>query len=197
MYRSWQRRKVVWTKEILAFSQEDKNTLLDSIPLPEISSVEEVGVPSNAHSRNKIASWKSTSLGGKATSLLSRLGSGVKMLRGESNLPDANSHHDGAETGSQHSRSNNKFLNAFLIKTIPGGYNSGREYHFRAESLEQNHVLVPALRAAAAAARRKAMARTRFRKSQEMIRQAYDSVFFQFAVAFLIIAVRLWPDCKS
>jgi hypothetical protein len=182
---------VVWTKEILAFSQEDKYSLLDSIPLAEISGVEEVGDPDHAHSRTRASSWKSAELGAKANSFLSQ---SVKMLRGESIL--AQSGNQDISESSQHARSN-KCLKAFLIKTIPGGYNSGREYHFRPETAEQSHSLIPELRAAAKAARWKAFASTRFRKSQEMVRTAYDSVPFQFTVAFLIIAVRRYTELSS
>ena len=155
---------------------------MDAIPLAEIASVRGVGSADNNHSKVRI---------GSTSRILNKLGvSGASLRRDNSValLPTVAGQAPPAADPPQPANKSGKAYQAFLIQTIQGGYNSGREYHFRSEAL--GHTVVADLREAAAAARWKAVARTRFRQSQEMIRLAYESSPFQFAVALLIIVVR-------
>lgn len=81
-------------------------------------------------------------------------------------------------------------LNIFQIRTIPGGFNSGRTYYVKADSKEDCELISTELRAKAAAARRKAEGTSRFINSQNKVREIYYSAPFQVISSLLIITVR-------
>ena len=79
--------------------------------------------------------------------------------------------------------------NVLQIKTIPEGFNSGRTYALKTCSEEQLLEITVQLEKIAVAARNRAEAKSRLRKSQDSVRQAYCSLAFQCCVALLIVAV--------
>jgi hypothetical protein len=86
-------------------------------------------------------------------------------------------------------RDNERFMNAFMIKTVPGGHNSGRTYYFQASSPDSYFQLTRHLLANAKAARERAEFNTRFTKSQYNMRKIFDSKMFQYFSALLIVMV--------
>ncbi len=82
-----------------------------------------------------------------------------------------------------------KYRHALQIRTDTDGYNSGRTYYLQASSDEQCADLVGQLTKQVKVARKKALARTRFQKSQETVRRVYESAPCQALVATLIVAV--------
>ncbi len=85
---------------------------------------------------------------------------------------------------------NAKFKNAFKIRTLIDGYNSGRTYYLKASSDEQCADIVKLLTQSAKAAKKAREAKTRFETSQEQVRDVYHSPLCQSFVAFMIVAVR-------
>jgi hypothetical protein len=98
--------------------------------------------------------------------------------------------------------------NIIRIETIPDGYNSGRAYYLQVHPIVANcgfslfivilrQVKVGAERRAicnnigkfAKRAREEALAKTRFRRSQEIVRQYFSSTACQATLAVLIFAV--------
>ena len=81
------------------------------------------------------------------------------------------------------------FSNAFMIKTIAEGHNSGRNYYLQASSMEQCMGTVKLIKSLSKRAREKAAAQTRFARVQLKARKFYSSHWFQSGSATLIIAV--------
>ncbi len=82
-----------------------------------------------------------------------------------------------------------KFRNSFQIRTSVDGYNSGRTYYIKATSEEQCAEILSKLAASARASRQIKEAKTRFRASQERVREMYRSTICQGIVAAMIVAV--------
>jgi hypothetical protein len=78
---------------------------------------------------------------------------------------------------------------ALQISTAKEGHNSGRAYYLRVESQEQMETFMTYLQKSSKAARRRAEARSFFRKSQYQARKIYESNAVQSLVAALIAAV--------
>ncbi len=76
------------------------------------------------------------------------------------------------------------------IQTVISGFNSGRTYCVRIPSIQLCQEVMEALSRAAKTARAAFEAKTAFRKSQETLRDIYNSRPFQFGTALLIFAVR-------
>jgi hypothetical protein len=82
-----------------------------------------------------------------------------------------------------------KFKNTVQIRTIQDGYNSGRKYYIQARSEAECQEIAGNLKKYAAHELEKFLAKTRFEKAQEFVRNYYTSTACQSAVALLIIAV--------
>ncbi len=76
------------------------------------------------------------------------------------------------------------------IITVEEGFNSGRTYYLQASSEDECKDMTEVLKRMAKVARKRAEAKSKFRKIQEKVLKFYDSTPFQCGVAFLIIAVR-------
>jgi hypothetical protein len=81
------------------------------------------------------------------------------------------------------------YLNAFMVTTIDGGYNSGRTYYFQTNSAESYAELTQHLISNAKEARKRAQFKTSFAKSQYRMRKLYNSLIFQYFSALLIVVV--------
>ncbi len=79
----------------------------------------------------------------------------------------------------------------FQIRTQPEGQNAGRKYFLRAESDEQVTALTKELIQLSQIAADKAAARSRWRKTQRIVRTVYTSNIVQSVAAMLIIGVLL------
>ncbi len=82
-----------------------------------------------------------------------------------------------------------KFKNAFQIRTLLDGYNSGRAYYIKASSEIECADLINKLATSVQAAKRAKDAKTRFEKSQERVRVVYRSSLCQSITAIMIVAV--------
>ena len=78
---------------------------------------------------------------------------------------------------------------ALQIATIAEGYNSGRPYYIQLENNQSLQILKNLLLKNSKAARKRAEARTTFRRIQYAVRKVYDSQPFQIFVASLIAGV--------
>ena len=83
-----------------------------------------------------------------------------------------------------------KFLNAFMITTVPGGHNCGRTYHLQAASPEMYAKVIQHLVRNKKEAIKRALFNTRFTKSQYWVRKIFRSRIFQNFAALLITLVR-------
>ena len=82
--------------------------------------------------------------------------------------------------------------NILQIKTAPDGFNFGRTYYLKA-SIDvpgQGQVIVTDLSQAAKLAKARMDRKSRFLRSQEIVRYFQESLVFQIIVAFLILLVR-------
>ena len=93
------------------------------------------------------------------------------------------------ECDQENEPSKSKTFNTFQIKTIHNGYNSGRSYYLRTKPDHQCLKIVNLLLEVVNAAKQKALALSRFKWAQKIVRGFHDSVYFQVFVCFLIFAV--------
>jgi hypothetical protein len=138
--RSWQLKRIVVTREVIAIGRanDESETLLDAIPFIDIESIRD-------------------------------------MLRDDHENLDNN-------TG--------KFLNAFIITTVPEGHNCGRTYYLQTASPEMYAEVTHHLIHNRKEAKKLAEFNTRFAKSQYRVRKIFKSRIFQNFAAFLITLVK-------
>ena len=72
------------------------------------------------------------------------------------------------------------------IRTSAEGFNSGRTYYLRCPSRQLSSELANSLRSLAAAARRSAEVKTKFRRSQELVRHSARSTKIHFCCSILL-----------
>ena len=89
-----------------------------------------------------------------------------------------------------------KFLNAFIITTVPEGHNCGRKYYLQAASPDMYAEATQHLGRNKKEARKRAEFNTRFAKSQYWVRKIFNSRPFQNFAAFLITMVSLKIFCS-
>ena len=179
--RTWQSRRIIITEQMLAFSHENKEVLIDMIPLAEITAVRDMNTGPQGLEIWSLLKQSDTS--NQTVEVGRRQDNEVELLHSFLDLKREIHTPEFGTSNRVH------FQNAFTVETIVDGHNSGRIYHLRAESLECCRTLVDDLTAYAAAARRTANARNRFRRAQERIRQLYASNLFQYIVVVLILLV--------
>lgn len=75
------------------------------------------------------------------------------------------------------------------IETVPDGYNSGRVYRMKVKSPKDFDTIVRGLSTLASAARERAEAKNKFRKSQDYVRRIFTANVVQRILAALIAAV--------
>jgi hypothetical protein len=81
-------------------------------------------------------------------------------------------------------------VDSFQISTCPDGYNSGRCYYLKADSLQSCEMLVDILLKLVSVARARAEGASKFQQSQQVARAIYDSSLFQASSSLLIVLVR-------
>jgi hypothetical protein len=82
-----------------------------------------------------------------------------------------------------------KFANSLEISTCPGGYNSGRKYVLQASSAEQCAKMIRDLAELSRIARKLAVRRSKFQKSQAKVKRVFLSNAFHIIMSFMILAV--------
>ena len=75
------------------------------------------------------------------------------------------------------------------IQTIPEGFNSGRRYYIQVDSAEECSAMVEYLQGLVKTATSRMENLSRFRKSQKLVREVYQSVPFQLMSSLFIILV--------
>jgi hypothetical protein len=169
---------VVWTKETLFICRGP--ALVDKIPLHEVLGVTEMKDEIEGHrpAPNRGSLFSSVSVSGESRNKI------------DSRIEEP----ENCFVQKQKTFSiQGNLSNILQIKTIADGFNSGRTYYFSTrdgtnpEFRRQN--IVSKLSEIVVKAQRKAQAKSRFQKSQEMVQRLQKSMLFQTAVAVLIMLV--------
>ena len=160
------------TKDVISFALIDDDDEIDFVPLAEVGSVEEMHGMEDLESNQGSRRFRDMKF--SQSSIISQ---GSAVFDGNADQR--------AENTSQ------LFVNAFQIFTVPHGYNSGRSYYLQAESSDLEHNVITQLRTLAISARKKAEARSSFRKTQDRVRGIYTAKPFQIAASLLIVAVNI------
>jgi hypothetical protein len=163
-------RRVAWTRSKLYFLLPGDDLIRDSIPLEEIIAVEVMG-ESNCQGYRLINPE-------------------ARRVNKDELIGRANKENNIAIAGIEKDATVCMCLNAFQIKTVADGFNSGRVYYLQAESKEMRDGTIEALRKLISHAKTKAKGTSRFICSQEVARCIYESPAFQAISALLIIVVR-------
>ena len=169
--RKWLRRTIVWTHDTLYFAHGE--IMVDSIPLHEILSIEEMNddpeLPKTLQSQSMISF---------AASSLDRNNSGHGKHK---NPSDCESKKE-ALIGHRQC--------IIQLKTVPEGFNLGRIYYLKANLDTPDRLIITHLSEARTKAKTKQERKTRFQTSQDMVRTVQESFVFQVLVAVLILLVR-------
>ena len=160
------------TKDVISFALIDDDDEIDFVPLAEVGSVEEMHGMEDLESSQGSRRFRDMKF-----SQSSIISPGSAVFDGNADQR--------AENTSQ------LFVNAFQIFTVPDGYNSGRSYYLQAESSDLEHNVITQLRTLAISARKKAEARSSFRKTQDRARAIYTAKPFQIVASLLIVAVSI------
>jgi hypothetical protein len=163
-------RRVACTKSKLHFMLPDDDLIRDSIPLEEICAVEVMG-ESIGHG------YRPNSYNIRRVNHEDHTGRGSK----ENNITIADLESDTTVC---------MRLNAFQIRTIPDGFNSGRVYYLQAENREVCDGIIEKMRKLISNAKTKADGTSRYIRSQNIARGMYESPAFQTLSSLLIIVVR-------
>ena len=192
---------MVWSRERFYIGRPASMDVVDTIPLHEIDEVVEMDDESAPGNR----------VLGKTNSLVrdaSLLKSGIPEFP-VPGLFESNRQEKGIEaTPSAESESayrsflaQSRLSNVLQIKTAADGVNSGRTYYMSTRSSpnakECRQALVKQLSTQSKRARRKAEAKSRFRRSQDKVKAVQSSMPFQLCMAALIIAVSRPQPCTD
>jgi hypothetical protein len=109
-HRSWQSRRILWTKDSVLFTKSGEDSIIDGIPLAEVECTEESIYRENIALGSNEADFKN--------SRLKRVGTILRSIQSESSEQLGIS-----ELGLSRLQ--------IQIKTLPDGYNSGRTYYIR------------------------------------------------------------------
>ena len=172
-FRAWHNRRVIASKDVIVFAKPDDGGehVIDAIPLFEVDQI-------------CVAQYGEDSIG------LDDFNQGSRKL----DLEKKNANRCSNMSGDPNQV---KFRNSFQIRTSVDGYNSGRTYYIKATSEEQCAEILTKLAASARASRQIKEAKTRFRASQERVREMYRSSICQGIVAAMIVAVPTPPLTRS
>jgi hypothetical protein len=186
------------------FSRAEQDILIDSIPLCEIKSIEQLKETLNdtngQANEDDSAKTQFQSLLTRKKSMIFRTVD-VESYTQESNLETtiesdpkvsitnisarAQATGGGFEMSTRMPQSN-----VIQIKTDREGHNSGRTYYFRTKTPDEDGQLVTTLSRLAKSAKIKAENKSRFQRNQLHVRTVYNSQPFQYLIAALIFGVR-------
>ena len=200
-HRIWRPRRIVLTRERFYIGRPASLDVNDSIPLHEIDEVIAMDDESEPTPR-------ALSLASKSINIISRDSpisrSGVPDFSPpplDSFRPAKFSEDISTSPATENENTYRAFLaqsrlnNVLQIKTAADGLSSGRTYYISTRSnsnaADCRQALVKQLSAQARIARRKAEAKSRFRRSQDKVKAVQSSMPFQLCMASLIIAVSI------
>ena len=205
MCSTWQERRIVWNREKLYFSRPNENTIIDSIPLSEMT-----GISSVAHTienrRAREGEKPVTNNEGRKIQESKDASSGLHLPEATFTFTDPIGFGPGSNentatpsddrVSAEAPRMKNALtegencLEIIQIKTIPEGFNSGRTYCLRTSRVGFCEAFCLEMTSKSKAARVRAEKLSRFQKNQAFLRKIYRSNPFQMFVSFLILAVR-------
>jgi hypothetical protein len=168
--RIWQRRQIIWTQDTMYIARGE--ILVDTIPLHEIISVEEMQDDPET-SRNPQTNHLKTS-------------APEKNPASSDTLPNRNQSEKDLLRKNTSKSSRQSILQ---VKTALDGFNFGRIYYVKPDIGTSGSNIVQSLLGAISIAKDIAERKSRFQKSQEKVRKVQESLGFQIMVAILIMLV--------
>ena len=113
---------------------------------------------------------------------------GVEDARLSAMQRDGHAHHKGAHTLDE-VEDEQLFLNAVVIRTKAGGFNSGRAYYLKAPDADVCGKLMMDLPRLCSAAKKRAASASSLMRLQGKVRKVYDTKFFQGVMIVCILLV--------
>jgi hypothetical protein len=164
--RTWQERRVLYSKDIVYFAPVEGDTVIDMIPIVEILAVSEENEEDES----------------------------MKYASGESRVEKHNSFPDQAsflrkKTPLDKKEGVPKTANTLSIATHPEGYNSGRKYYLQAESSDIRTQVIRELTHLSKAARKAAERKSKFQRSQAKVKRIFLSYPFHVLMSITILVV--------
>jgi hypothetical protein len=173
IFRKWQTRRLVITKEELYICLLNDDVIRDWIPLSDIEAVSDL--------QDSVETPR----------VLSRPNSGSFSSKGTNALKE-----NSANITPSHSIRDEKYMflaqsgaNGIVISTIDDGHNSGRKYYIRAGSEEARAAISGEIKKLAKEAKKKLEGKTRILWAQQKIASFMKSSIIQFTLAFMIVMV--------
>jgi hypothetical protein len=170
-YRIWKGRTVLWTHDTLYFAHGE--VMVDSIPLHEIMSIEEMNEDLELSQSLQSPSIRPFI----SISTLERKNSTLDQGKDKT-----------ADTEQKKLTGHRKCI--IQLKTVPEGFNLGRIYYLKANVDTPDRLIITHLSEARIKAKGIAERKSKFQKSQDMMRKVQESLVFQIIVAMLILLVR-------
>ena len=172
-HRSWQERRLIYSRDMIVFSCVDEEVVIDAIPMTDILDVSEVECDTKA----ELANLRHDRQG--------------KCERNEKSEKNEHMRRVATMVTETHNVSRlSMFQNAFQITTEAEGYNSGRKYILETSSPEACEKIIEELRDLTRAARKLAEIKSRFQRSQTKVKLVFESNVFRIIMSLLIIVVR-------
>jgi hypothetical protein len=160
LFRDWQRRRVIFSSEVVGFSKLHEEVMIDSIKMAEIESV--IEIESENESSDRFSAFFDFSKRDIETK--------ERALSSADKL--------------------NLFCNSIRIETSVEGGNSGRTYYLQCDSKESVHETVRALKFLVKHARLQSVRVTCIPLSRKWVRDCLHSNIFKTLSALVIIAVK-------
>jgi hypothetical protein len=179
MISIWRQRHIIWTRDTLYVARPDETTVIDALPLHAIDAVIEMtdDVEGTIKQLQSISRHKSV--------LAERRAESERAIH---EAIDTSIGEDAAIFSRKASISS-----ILQIKTGIDSVIAGRSYYLSTRNdhnpEQLRHAIVSSLWATVLIAKKKAQAMTRFQNSQEKVRSVQSSMFFQIAMAILIMMV--------
>jgi hypothetical protein len=152
-------RRICYTGQVLAIAHTGSEAIIDAIPLFEIEEVIDMNLLDVADKTK---------------------------VRGTTHVDEEFDKDSQKKCGDT---SQVKFRNSVQIRTVHGGYNSGRKYYIQTRSEAECAQMVEELDRLSKSELERFLAKSRFIKAQELVNKYYTTTTCRSIVAFLIIAV--------
>lgn len=192
---------MIWTDDYLIFSRVENDTLIDSIPLAEVKSIDQFDETSS--NANHQADEEDSSMN-QFQSLMTKKKSMLATVAAAANTGPEPSKQDSPSkltielepqaslvggnsavfTRMMHSK-------VMQIKTDRDGHNSGRTYYLKTSEPGDFGQVIAKLSSLSKTARKRAENKTRFERQQQTVRRFYNSNPFQYMMAALIFGVMM------
>ncbi len=179
----WRPRRIVWTRDTFYVSRPGETTALDVLPLHEIQAVIETNDEPESTVKNLHG------LGG-ASGVISKPNSFAEK-KAITSLKNCEQSADEGDASIFSQKASNRSI--LQIKTAVDSCIAGRTYYLSTRNdhhpEQKRHSIVSSLGDAVVVAQRKAIALSRFQKTQEKLRWVQGSFAFQITMAVLIMLV--------